>query len=40
LDQIDKLHQQLNEAEALISASQTSASQMDKEIARRDAEIE
>ncbi|KAG1755208.1 uncharacterized protein EDB91DRAFT_1326114 [Suillus paluster] len=40
LDQIDKLRQQLNEAEALVSASQASASHTEEEIARQNVEIE
>jgi chromosome segregation ATPase len=40
LDQIDKLRQQLNESEALVSASQGSASQTEEEIRRQVAEIE
>ncbi|KAG1757494.1 hypothetical protein EDB19DRAFT_1891247 [Suillus lakei] len=40
LDQIDKLRQQLTEAEALVAASQASASHTEEETARRNAEIE
>lgn len=40
LDQIYKLRQQLNEAEALVAASQTSASHTEEEAAKRNAEIE
>ncbi|KAG1870019.1 hypothetical protein F4604DRAFT_1583898 [Suillus subluteus] len=40
LDQIHKLRQQLNEAEALVAASQASASHMEEETAKRNAEIE
>lgn len=39
-DQIYKLRQQLNEAEALVAASQASASHTEEETARRNAEIE
>lgn len=40
LDQIHKLRQQLNEAEALVAASQASASHTEEETAKRNAEIE
>ncbi|KAG2120985.1 uncharacterized protein F5147DRAFT_562956 [Suillus discolor] len=40
LDQIHKLRQQLNEAEALVAASQTSASLMEEETGKQTAEIE
>ncbi|KAG1864127.1 hypothetical protein DFJ58DRAFT_772787 [Suillus subalutaceus] len=40
LDQIHKLRQQLNEAEALVAASQASASHAEEETAKRNAEIE
>lgn len=40
LDQIHKLRQQLDEAEALVAASQASASHTEEEAAKRNAEIE